>query len=206
MARPLLNVAARSELGKGPARRLRATGQVPAVLYGKDDKAQHLSFEPRELIAIFAGELGRNTPIDVTLAGGEPRLCMAKQPQLHPVRRSLVHCDFWEISPDRLVTVPVPFKTVGKAPQQAAGATIRIVRRTVNVRCLPANIPAAITFDLTKLASDAHRVMISEIAAPDGVQTIYKDDYNVIQVKAAKEEVAEDGEAGEDVAAVVAEA
>lgn len=139
----------RTETGKGAARRLRTSGQIPAVAYGKGLAAKTLSVAPKDILTVLKSERGQNTVLQMKVNGGGDLLCMIKEYTYHPVTRSLEHVDFVEVKLDRAVDVEVPLFTTGKAVGVAKGGLLRQVYRTLPVRCLPDRIPL-------KLETDVH--------------------------------------------------
>jgi large subunit ribosomal protein L25 len=196
MARTTLNADARTETGKGISRRLRANGRVPAVLYGKGTEPKALSVLPKEVLKILESGQGQNTPIDLQVDGEKgTHLTIIKDLQIHPWRRTIKHVDFWEIAEDGVITVSVPLRRVGKSELELLGGRAQMVRKSMKVRCTPANIPATIDYDMTTLP-ESNLVMASEINMPEGVTPIFKVDFKVLHVKVPKGIPDDDGEEG----------
>jgi large subunit ribosomal protein L25 len=105
----------RSEAGKGAARRLRASGRVPAVLYGHGTKPQHLSVDARQFGQALRTDAGVNVLISLEV-GGDQHLALAKEIQRHPVRGNFIHVDFIQVRRGEKVHVQVPVHLVGEAP------------------------------------------------------------------------------------------
>ena len=186
MARATLNADSRTETGKGVSRRLRSAGRVPAVLYGKGTDPKALSVAPKDVLKILESERGRNTPIDLQVEGEKgTHLTLIKELQVHPWKRTLKHVDFWEISEDGQITVAVPLRRVGRSELEKLGGRVQMVRKTMKVRCTPANIPATIDFDMTQLPEN-NLVMASQMNMPEGVTPVYKNDFKVLHVKVPK--------------------
>src|SRR5262249_15994799 len=143
MSAAMQSVTAKSRTahGKTAAQRLRASGEVPAVAYGKDMKAVSLAVTPKEIVSIIKSERGQNSVLQMKVDGGEELLVMMKEYAVHPVSRALVHVDFVEVKLDRPVDVDVPLQANGKAVGVTLGGILRQVYRTVPVRCLPDRIP-----------------------------------------------------------------
>ena len=186
MARATLNADSRTETGKGVSRRLRSAGRVPAVLYGKGTDPKALSVAPKDVLKILESERGRNTPIDLQVEGEKgTHLTIIKELQVHPWKRTLKHVDFWEISEDGQITVAVPLRRVGRSELEKLGGRVQMVRKTMKVRCTPANIPATIDFDMTQLPEN-NLVMASQMNMPEGVTPVFKNDFKVLHVKVPK--------------------
>ena len=150
-----LDAEKRADHGKNEARRLRAAGRIPAVVYGsrkaKAPEAVPVAVDPKALMRILHSESGANTLITLKLDGAEARV-MVKEYQLDPVTHTLLHADFFELAMDREITVTVPFALKGesKGVKQQAGL-LDFVTRDVQVQCLPADIPERIEVDVSEL-------------------------------------------------------
>ena len=151
-----LEVMKRDGRGKNEARRLRAAGRVPAVVYGavKDGKRPEgvpVAVDPKELLRILHSESGVNTLITLKLDGSASQV-MVKEYQLDPVSHQLLHSDFYQLAMDRAITVTVPIAIRGEAKgvKQQSGM-LDFVTREVEVQCLPKDIPEHITIDVSEL-------------------------------------------------------
>lgn len=193
MSRPSLTLSLRTTTGNGPNRRSRADGKVPAVVYTKGKTPVLVTAEPKAVVAVLKGPLGRNTAIDLQVEGeATPRLAIIKEYQLNPVKRTFEHIDFWEISPETQLTVTVPFGGEGKSQAEREGGKVRFTRDDIRVQAKPADVPAKVTFDMAALPAGDHNITISKIPLPTGVKAVYKHDFSLIQVWMAKAGVAED--------------
>jgi large subunit ribosomal protein L25 len=151
-----LDVVKRDGRGKNEARRLRADGRIPAVLYGaraegKAPEGVPVAVDPRELLRILHSESGANTLISLTLDGRESRV-MVKEYQLDPITNQLLHADFYQLAMDRAITVTVPVLIKGEPKGvKLQGGLLDFVTREVQVQCLPTDIPEHIDIDVTEL-------------------------------------------------------
>lgn len=184
MQRASLEASRREEHGKGPNRRLRARGLIPAVVYGRGREARSLSITPGEVASILNGAYGKNTVVDLRIEDeDEPRMTLIKHYQLHSWKRMLQHVDFWEIHPEQVLTLEVPLVQIGDSPARRAGGRIHQVRDSLWIRCLPRDIPAGIEFDMSQVPAETHNIMVSQVSTPEGVEPIYRHDFNVMRVK-----------------------
>ena len=184
MAEVTINAEVRAESGKGPNRRLRASGRVPAVLYGNGNEPTGISLDPRDVIKAFEGPCGKNTVITLNVAGLDgPRKTIVRQYQVHPWKRTLEHLDFWEITDKTVLTLKVPFNRLGKSPMEQLGYKARQTRADVVIQCLPDAIPASIDYDMGSLDEQTPAVKMSEVPMPDGVAPSFKMDYTILQMK-----------------------
>lgn len=187
MSHPSLKAVTRSNFGKGPNRRLRDEGLVPAVVYMRGKQPVTIAAAPKDVFTIIQGPLGRNTVIQVEIEGeSTPRLSFIREYQVHPVKRTFEHIDFWEITPDTYLTLTVPFAGEGRSESERQGGKVNYTRDDIVIRCKPSDIPAKITFDMTTLAAGNHNLTISKIPMPAGVTAVFKHDFSLIQVSVPK--------------------
>jgi len=159
----------RTETGKGAARKLRAAGRIPAVLYGKGVETRALSVSPAELAAVLrASGAGMNTLIDLQVGGGGGETVLVKALDRDPVRGAYVHADFYKLDLAATVEVSVPLHFVGKAPGVELGGILDHPLREVDIECLPGAIPEHIEVDVSALAL-GDSVHVSELVLPGGV-------------------------------------
>ncbi|HSC26491.1 MAG TPA: 50S ribosomal protein L25 [Vicinamibacterales bacterium] len=147
-----LQAERREGRGKNEARRLRAGGRIPAVLYGVEKgKAVEISVDPKALLRILHSESGANTLIGLSLDGGSTRV-LVKEYQLDPIGHKLLHADFYQVAMDRRLTVTVPIVLKGEARgvKQQAGI-VDFVHREIEIECLPGDIPENVTVDISEL-------------------------------------------------------
>ena len=144
-----LQAEKREGRGKNEARRLRAQGRIPAVLYGADKgKAVEIAVDPKNLLRILHSESGANTLIGLQLDGGNTRV-MVKEYQLDPIDHKLLHADFYQVAMDKAITVTVPIVLRGEAKGvKQQGGIVDFVHREIEVECLPGDIPENITLDI----------------------------------------------------------
>jgi|HubBroStandDraft_6_1064221.scaffolds.fasta_scaffold76166_2 large subunit ribosomal protein L25 len=186
---PTLKAQSRAAAGKSEARRVRRSGFVPAIAYGKELASTPIAVAPKEVAAILKSELGRNTVIQLDL-DGKSLLAMIRDFTVHPVQRSLEHVDFVEVKLDRPVEVDVPLIPMGKAVGVAKGGVLRVVHRVVPVRCLPDRIPVKIETDVTHLELGEH-VATKDLKLPDGVTVRLPPEQTLVAVVAPEKEVEE---------------
>jgi large subunit ribosomal protein L25 len=197
-----LKASARTAFGKGATRRLRATGQVPAIAYGKGLASTPLSVLPKEVLVILKSELGKNTVIALEADGGTKLLAMIRDYSYHPVTRALEHVDFVEVKLDHAVDVDVPLFHTGKPVGVTLGGVLRQVYRTVPVRCLPDRIPVKLEVDVAHLKLNEH-VATQDLKLPEGVAVRLPAEQTLIAVVAPEKERAEDVASTSPVAAAV---
>jgi large subunit ribosomal protein L25 len=150
-----LQAEKRETRGKNEARRLRAKGRIPAVMYGVEKgKAVEISVDPKALLRILHSESGVNTLIGLNLdggSGGDTRV-LVKEYQLDPIDHKLLHADFYQVAMDKAITVTVPIVLKGEAKGvKQQGGIVDFVSREIAVECLPGDIPENITVDVSEL-------------------------------------------------------
>lgn len=184
-----LSATKRSEQGKGPSRRLRNEGKIPAIAYGKKLAATALAIDPKALKVALSGDHGRNNVIEIDVEGKEKLTAMVREYAHHPVSRAILHADFVQISLSEPVDVEVPFRLVGKAKGIVAGGVLQQVYRTLPVRCLPEKIPVVIEADVTDL-DRGEALKTNQLKLSEGVVVRLSPEQTVASVVApdAKEE------------------
>ena len=151
MAQIIVQGAPRAERGKNEARRLRNTGNVPAVLYGGKGEAVTLAVNAKQVTAILKSETGQNTLFQVAL-GGKQEPAIVKDWQADPVSGRLLHVDLLRVAMDVRMKVKVPVHTFGDpAGVKVQGGVYEVVTREVEVECLPADIPSEFKVDVSGL-------------------------------------------------------
>lgn len=165
---------------KGEARKLRATGMIPAVMYGPDIPAQHLAVDPIALDRMFNKSGNRNTVVQIDV-GGKVQPTLVRDVQRHPVTRALLHADFYALNLKRKVEVMVPLEGTGRPAGAINGGRLRLIRRTVKIRCTFDQIPEKLSVDITPMHV-GDMVKASEIPLPTGVEMVFDNDYNVLTV------------------------
>ena len=164
-----LKAQMRDKSGKGPARRLRAQGLVPAVCYGPYDKQPLMvAVDPEALAKAIATPHKFNTVIKLEV-DGQARTVLFKDYDKDPVDGHILHVDFLDVRMDQDVVVNVPVVLVGKPIGVTEGGILQQVSRTLPVICKPAQIPEKIEVDVSNLKI-AESIHISDIKPPEGVR------------------------------------
>jgi len=203
---PVLKVESRPEnmSGKGPSRRYRMRGLVPANCYGHEHKALSLTVDPEALRSILRGPLGLNTLI--RLDGAEDRTVFVQEIQRDPVSRAVLHVDFLHVDPTRPIQREVPLQFEGKPEGvRLEGGLVQIARRTVLVEAKPADLPAHLKLDIDamKIGDVVH---VADLQMPAGVKAPYEQNFAIIAVLApVVEEAPTPAEGAEGAAAEGAE-
>jgi len=176
-----LSAQKREGHGKGPSRRLRNQGQIPAIAYGPKRAATQLAISPKELKVVLGSAHGRNTVVEIAVEGGEKITAMVREYSHHPVSRLVIHADFKEVDLAAPVDVEVPFRITGKAKGIVSGGIVSQVFRTLPIRCLPEKIPVFIELDITELDL-GESMKASQVPVGDGVSVRLPVDQTVVAV------------------------
>jgi len=166
--------------GKSVARKIRASGQIPAVVYARGGDSTSIKVDPNALTEIFRKTQDRNTIVHLELEG-DTIPTLVRDAQRHPVKRDILHVDFYRLDPGQVVEVMVPIAGVGRAAGMSIGGRLRLIRREVRVRCAWEKIPAVIEHDITAMEI-GDMVKASELTLPEGVELVFKNDFNVMSL------------------------
>lgn len=188
-----LNATLRPTSGKGGARKVRAAGQLPAVVYRAGETSTAVVVDPHALELAFKKSKNPNSLVELNFDDGSKKICLVREAQRHPVNQVLRHVDFFEVDNDTPVVITVPIALHGRAAGIRAGGVMTQVARQLSVRCKPADIPATIPVDITPIEI-GQALRVSEVPAPAGCTILYKVDSNVVYVM-GKQETKESGKA-----------
>jgi large subunit ribosomal protein L25 len=174
----------RTETGKGIMRKLRASGKLPAVLYGVKDETLSLTVDPEALTDIFNETRNRNTVVELDIEG-EKVAALVREAQRHPLSRQLLHVDFQQVSSAKPVEVTVPVTTVGKPAGAVFGGRLRVIRRELRVSCPFDKIPETFVVDISAM-NVGDMVKASQVETADDVNVLFDHDFNVLTVYGKK--------------------
>jgi large subunit ribosomal protein L25 len=202
-----LNATVRKTTGNSPARELRRGGHIPAVLYGPQTEPVLLSVNIKELEQVFKkGNIG-SIILNLIIQNGKKvtKPAMIKEFQSHPVSGDFLHIDFYEIDMQRKINVMIPVVTKGISKGVELGGLLQIIRREIEVLCMPGDIPEAIELDITDL-DVGDSVHVEEIPLGDNVEISSDVNFTVLtivspKVEEVEEEEEEEGLEGEEAAA-----
>jgi large subunit ribosomal protein L25 len=175
-----LQAEPRAETGKGPARRLRATGRVPATLYGHGVEPTSISVSAQDLLHLFHQTAGASVLVDLKLDGQE-LLTIVREVQRDHIHNRFIHVDFMAVRRDEKIVVNVELHETGDSAGVHAGGVIEHHLREVELRCLPANVPERLDFDITNLQL-GESVRVGDLVPPEGVEILTDPDTMVLAV------------------------
>ena len=192
-----LTATRRHETGKGVARRLRAAGQVPAILYGKDQEPIALTLNAWEALHLFHSISVENTIVNVRIDDEKEELeTLVREIQMHPFRPDLVHVDFYCIERGVALEVDIPINFIGTPQGVRDGGSLEVILHEFRVKCLPGNIPETIDVDVSGL-NIGDSIHANEISTGEGVELLTDPVQTVCSVSAPRAEEEEDGQDGE---------
>jgi large subunit ribosomal protein L25 len=187
MATASLAAETRTDTGKGVARKLRAAGRVPGVIYGHGREPQTLTVNAREFERLAERIRITSTVIELAIDGKTART-LIREIQRHPLDRALIHVDFQELVAGEKVNVSVPLKYIGTPDGvRVSGGIMEEIMHLLHVRCEPANIPDHIDVDVTSLTI-GHGLHVSDLKLPAGVEVLDDASQSLCLVSAPKEE------------------
>lgn len=186
----VLNARRREGRGKGVSHRLRAAGEIPAILYGEGESLS-LALNPRELRLLLNTEAGANALLRLRLEGKEDaeRMVMVWELQTDPVRGDILHADLLRVSMDKEVEVEVPIELEGEpVGVKQHGGILGQILWSLSVRCLPNAIPTSIQADASGLAI-GDVLHVRDLKVPSGVTALTDPEEAVANVTVIAEEV-----------------
>jgi large subunit ribosomal protein L25 len=175
-----LEATPRTSSRKGIARKTRAVGKVPAVVYGRGREPESVTIDPHALVELFKQTNNRNTIVRLKVGDVAEVPCLVREVQRHPVSRQILHVDFFAV-PETPIEVMVPLRAVGRPKGALLGGRVRLIRREIKAVCTYDKIPEAFDIDVSPLDIDEY-MKASEIPLPPGVKLVYMTDFNVLNV------------------------
>ena len=176
-----LSANSRPDSGKSPSARLRRTGQIPAICYGKGLEAFSVAIAPKELLQVLKSPHGKNSVIELNVKDAQSYTVMVRDYGYHPISRELLHADFLQVKLDQPVDVEVPVNCTGKSKGSVAGGILQQIFRNLPIRCLPEKIPVRVDIDISELDL-GDTIKAGKIALPDGVKVRLPEDQTVIVI------------------------
>ena len=175
-----LTAERRSDAGKGVARKLRAAGKIPAVLYGQGVDTTPLTVDSRELTHLLHGSAGSNVLVDLVV-DGEEHLAIPREIQRDHIHARFVHVDFLAVSRTQTITVSVPVHETGEAVGVKEGGVVEHHLREVQIECLPQDVPDELVIDISNVEL-GEMVHVSDLDVPSGVTILTNPDDAILSV------------------------
>ncbi len=187
MEQKTLSVVERTEFKKGPAKKLRSEGMIPAVVYGHTDPL-HIAVNANEFAKKFK-VVTENTVIVLDL-GKETREVLVKAIDEDIVTETVKHIDFYEFERGKTLKTHVPVHLVGNAIGAKEGGTVEHMLHELEIECLPKDLPEAIEVNIEALGM-GESIHIADVAVAEGIKVLHPEDQTVVVVSAPKAAVAE---------------
>ena len=184
MAQSSLRVKPRKRIGKSGAREVRKEGNIPAILYGQGEDSVPLVVQPDELKQALSNNAGMNTVLELEIDGSEPsakKFSMLGEVQKDPLKNKVIHIDFLAIDMEKNVKVKVPVNTQGRSEGERKGGKLEKLMRTIDLECLPGNIPDSIEIDVSSL-NMGDFVDIASLTLGEGVKILRDGSEKVVHV------------------------
>jgi len=188
-----LNAFARTLSRRGGVKKLRASGRIPAVVYGRQAKAQNLEVSAKEMGELIHRSVSENVLVDLAVKDDArpKRLALVQEVQHHPLSGDVLHVDLHEVAEDEKVTINVPVETIGEAVGvKTGGGVLEHVLFKIKVRALPKDLPEQIVVDVTSLEL-GKSIHLGDIKAAEGVEILGDKKVSVISVALPKTEAEE---------------
>jgi large subunit ribosomal protein L25 len=204
MATATLSAEMRTDGGKGVARKLRAAGRVPGIIYGHGREPQSLSLVARDLDKLLSHIAAGSTVIELSL-GKATTKTLIREIQRHPFKKQILHVDFMELVAGEKVIVDIPLVFVG-IPEgvRLSGALLEQIVHSIEVNVDPSSIPNHIDVDVTNLAM-GHSLHVRDLVLPEGLEVLTDEDTTICAVIAPRAVVEETAAAVEGEAAAAGE-
>jgi large subunit ribosomal protein L25 len=196
-----LKAERRDESGKGSARKIRAAGRVPGVVYGHGGDPVHISVDARELFHTLHTDAGSNVLVNLRV-DGLTTLAMPREIQRDHLRGRLLHVDFLRIARDEKITVEIPIQLVGESHGVKEGGVIEHHLWTLEAECFPQDVPPAIEADISALGVN-ESLKVDELTLSDKLTVLTSPEEIVVSVvppqvlKLEEEEAIEEAAEGE---------
>lgn len=181
VANAALSAKLRNEVRTNAVKKLRANGQVPAVLYGHGEQTRNLTLQALELERLFAQIHRESTIINLRIEGEGEVKALVREVQSDPVRPVYLHVDFYQVHSDEVVTVAVPIVLDGTPAGVRTGGLLQRVLDELEIRVMPDQIPDEIHADVSGLEIN-ESLHVSDLALPEGVTALVDADRTVCSV------------------------
>jgi large subunit ribosomal protein L25 len=180
----------RSQVQRAEVKKLRASGRVPATIYGRQAKPQNLEVNSKEFADLLNHAASENLLVDLSVDNDarSKRLALVQEIQHHPLDGKVLHVDFHEVAENEKVTIHVPVETVGEAAGvKNGGGVLEHIMFKLKVRCLPKDLPEQIVIDVSHLEL-GKAVHLGEVKVPEGVEIIGDKHIPVVSVALPRSE------------------
>ena len=199
MAEAITITAQRREVspkGRETPKALRRAGYVPGVIYGADFESLSLQFSARELTRVYR-RAGSSSLVSLQLEGEESLSAFFREVQRDPVHGQILHVDLYHIVAGQAIHNSIPVFSRGHAPVTELGATVTQTVETIEIECLPKDMPPYLVADLTTLDSISSHLVAGDLQLPDGVTLLSDPEMELFQVNLPRTVLEEEALEGE---------
>ena len=167
------------------AKKLRDRGYVPAIVYGSQVEATPIQVESKTLHKVLT-KAGGNTLIALQIGKKKPILTLAREIQRDIIRHNILHVDFYRVVMTEKISAEIPLVLSGKAPALEEGGILVHGLNTVEVQCLPADLPSALEVDLSSLVEFNDLVTVANLQVPSSVAILSDPDSVIARIEAPR--------------------
>lgn len=179
-----INAQLRTESGRNAVKKIKQAGFVPAVIYGAKDPARNLQINEREVSRLLGHVTSESVLVEVKIQDGDTKTALIQEVQHHPVTGAIMHLDLHAVSMDELLTAEVAVETTGEAEGvKTGGGVLEVILRTLEIECLPGDLPEAITVDVSAL-NIGDSIHVGALTLPKGVTVLNDATLTVVSVAA----------------------
>lgn len=182
----ILDIIAQPRTSEGTAavNRLRKAGSIPAVVYGRKTAPTNVQVDAKTFTKLIETSASDNILVSLKIDSSE-QLALIQEVQHDHLRGGILHVDFHAIAMDEEIHAEVPLHLSGESPGAKAGGLIEAIHHTLEVRCLPKDLPESITVDISDLQT-GKGIHVGEITLPEGVRAKLADDVVLIMCEEPK--------------------
>jgi large subunit ribosomal protein L25 len=184
-----LKAQKRTVIGRNAIKNIKKEGLVPGVVYGSQAQPMALQVDGRELKNVLAHASSEHVLVELEIMDGSQstsRLALIQEVQHHPLKRDLLHVDFHAVSATEKITSEVPIEALGEAlGVRTFGGLLEYSLRSLDVECLPQDLPDIIRIDVTNL-NIGESFHVRDIPLPSGVEALTDADLTVVSVVASR--------------------
>ena len=182
-----INAQPRTESGRNAIKKIKSAGFIPAVIYGAKDPARNLQLIERDVDRLLAHATSESVLVEVAIqdaGGAQTRTALVQEVQHHPVSGKVLHVDLHAVAMDELLTAEATIETTGEAVGvTTGGGVLEVTLRSVEIECLPGDLPESITVDVSALQI-GDSIHVRDLKLPKGVTVLNDADLTVVSVAA----------------------
>ena len=187
MSEHILQAQQRILVGR-KSRQLRATGEVPAIVYGSGIEPSSITINRNAFLKTY-GKAGESSIVELVIGENKPLHVLIQDTQIDPLLNEVTHVDFRSIDMNKEIEAAVDLEVVGESPAvKALGGTLVLSRNYVTVRCLPAKLVRSLAVDISKLATFEDSIRVKDLVIPEGMIIIDQPTLSIAAVEAPRSE------------------